>query len=58
MFATMWCVLALVGLSASCSAWLVGIVATVALTLLLARDLFVVSPGWVLQLTSAFLVIG
>ena len=39
--------------------WLVGIVATVALTLLLARDLFVDQPGleWV-NLTSAFLVVG
>jgi len=60
MFAAMWCVLALVGLKRVLQRmWLVGIVATVALTLLLARDLFVDQPGleWV-NLTSAFLVVG
>jgi len=60
MFAAMWCVLGIVGLKLVLRRmWLVGIVATVAMTLLLARDLFVDQPGfeWA-NLTSAFLVVG
>jgi hypothetical protein len=60
MFAAMWAVLGIVGLKRVLQRmWLVGIVATVALTLLLARGLFVDQPGfeWV-NLTSAFLVVG
>jgi serine/threonine-protein kinase len=60
MFAAMWCVLAIVGLQRVLRRlWLVGIVVTVALTLLLARGLFVDQPGfeWV-NLSSAMLVVG
>jgi hypothetical protein len=59
-FAAMWCVLAIVGLKRVLQRmWLVGIVVTAALTLLLARGLFVDVPGlgWV-NLISAFLVVG
>jgi serine/threonine-protein kinase len=60
MFAAMWCILGIVGLKRLLHRmWLVGIVATVALTFLLARDLFVDQPGfeWV-NLSSALLVVG
>jgi serine/threonine-protein kinase len=60
MFAAMWCVLGIVGLQRVLQRmWLVGIVTTVALTFLLARDLFVDQPGfeWV-NLASALLVVG
>jgi hypothetical protein len=60
MFAAMWCVLGIVGLKRVLQhLWLVGIVATVALTLVLARGLFVDQPGfqW-LNLVSALLAVG
>jgi serine/threonine-protein kinase len=60
MFASMWCVLGIVGLKRLLQRmWLVGLVATVALTFLLARDLFVDRPGseWV-NVASALLVVG
>jgi hypothetical protein len=60
MFAAMWCVLGLLGLKRLLKhRWLVGIVGTVALTLLLARGLFIDSQGiaWV-NVVSAFIVVG
>jgi hypothetical protein len=60
MFASMWTVLGIVGLKRLLKhMWLVGGVATVALTLILAQGLFIDVPGFAwLNLLSAFLVVG